>query len=308
VIEAKPAKFPPSARGIAFANEPGMRIKFWGVRGSIASPGPDTAKVGGNTSCVEVRCGETRLVLDAGTGLRRLGESMLAERGPRDTTLLLSHFHWDHIQGLPFFVPAYLPDTKLTIIGGANGLMTVRDALQHQMVAPVFPVRLDELGAQLSTREVRPGQVLEVGEAKITVAKLNHPGGVFAYRIEHDGRSVVYATDTEHYACMDPTLRALAEGADVFIYDSQYTPDEYKGVGGRSKVGWGHSTYVEGCELAKAAGVGKYVLFHHDPQRTDAKVEELEELARGLFAESVAAREGMRIELSPKSGLIVEAA
>jgi phosphoribosyl 1,2-cyclic phosphodiesterase len=284
-----------------------MEIRFWGVRGSIASPGPDTAGVGGNTSCVEVRCGAARLVLDAGTGLRRLGEAMMAERGPRDLTLLLSHFHWDHIQGIPFFVPAYLPDTKLAIVGGANGLMSVKDALEHQMVAPVFPVRLDELGAQLATREVRPGQRFDVGDATVTVARLNHPGGVFAYRIDHGGRSVVYATDTEHYACVDPALKALAEGADVLIYDSQYTPDEYKGVGGRSKVGWGHSTYVEGCELARSAGVGRYVLFHHDPQRSDAKVAELEAKARALFPNAVAAREGLEIELQPK-GALTEAA
>jgi ribonuclease BN (tRNA processing enzyme) len=176
------------------------------------------------------------------------------------------------------------------------------------MVAPVFPVRLDELGAQLTTREVRAGQKFDVGEATITVAKLNHPGGVFAYRIDHEGRSVVYATDTEHYACMDPALRALAEGADVFIYDSQYTPEEYTGTGGRSKVGWGHSTYVQGCELARAAGVGQHVLFHHDPQRTDAQVEEIERLARGLFPASTAAREGMQIELCPTRGLLIEAA
>jgi len=273
-----------------------MRIKFWGVRGSIAAPGPDTAEVGGNTSCVEVRCGATRLVLDAGTGVRKLGEALMAE-GPLDATLLLSHLHWDHIQGLPFFVPAYLPSTKLQIVGAANGVMSLRDALAHQMTAPVFPVRLDELGAQLTLREVRSGDALQIGEARIRVARLNHPGGVHAFRVEHEGRSVVYATDTEHYACVDPALRALAEGADVLIYDSQYTPEEYRGDAGRSRVGWGHSTYVAGAELARAAGVGRYVLFHHDPQRTDAGVLDVERRARELFAPSVAAREGMEIRL-----------
>lgn len=275
-----------------------MRITFWGVRGSIASPGPDTAGVGGNTSCVEVVCDKTRLILDAGTGARRLGDKLLAE-GPVDATVLLSHMHWDHIQGLPFFVPAYLPSTKLQIVGSGGGVASLREVLETQMTAPVFPVRLDELGSQLSLREVKNGETFHVGDVRVRAAKLNHPGGVLAYRIDFDGRSVVYATDTEHYACVDPTLRALAEGADVLIYDSQYTPEEYRGDGGRSKVGWGHSTFVAGAELARAAGVGQYVLFHHDPTRTDAGVVELERKARDLFPSSVAAREGMSIGLSP---------
>jgi phosphoribosyl 1,2-cyclic phosphodiesterase len=275
----------------------GMVIEFWGVRGSIASPGPETAAVGGNTSCVAVRCGETQLVLDAGTGIRRLGDALMAA-GAVDVTLLLSHQHWDHIQGLPFFVPAYLPSTKLRIVGGQNGVWTLPETLAHQMRAPVFPVRLDELGADISLHEVRHGQRFDVGPAEVRVAKLNHPGGVFAFRIDHGGRSMVYATDTEHYACVDPTLLALAEGADVLVYDSQYTPDEYSGARGRSKVGWGHSTYVAGCEVARSAGVGQLVLFHHDPQRTDAEVAHIEERTRALFGPTaVAAREGMRIEL-----------
>ncbi len=273
-----------------------MRIKFWGVRGSIASPGPETAAVGGNTSCVEVQCGSTSLILDAGTGVRRLGDALLSE-GPVDATLLLSHLHWDHIQGLPFFVPAYLPSTKLQIAGSGHGVMSVSDALAHQMTAPVFPVRLDELGAQIRMREVRSGQTFEVGDALVKAVKLNHPGGVMAYRIEHEGRSLVYATDTEHYACVDPALRSLAQGADVLIYDSQYTPEEYRGDAGRSRVGWGHSTYVAGAEVARAAGVGQYVLFHHDPTRNDAGVADIERRARELYPSSIAAREGLVIGL-----------
>jgi phosphoribosyl 1,2-cyclic phosphodiesterase len=273
-----------------------MKITFWGVRGSIASPGPETAGVGGNTSCVEVRCGETRLILDAGTGLRQLGDALLRQ-GPVDATLLLSHLHWDHIQGLPFFVPAYLPTTRLEVVGTGGGAASLRDVLEAQMTAPVFPVRLDELGAQLTLREVRSGESFQVGEARVRAVKLNHPGGVLGYRIEHEGRSVVYATDTEHWACVDPALRALAEGADVLIYDSQYTPEEYRGDAGRSKVGWGHSTYAAGAELARAAGVGQYVLFHHDPTRGDGAVADLERRARELFPCSVAAREGLSIGL-----------
>ena len=269
-----------------------MRIRFWGVRGSIASPGPETAAVGGNTSCVEVVCGRTRIVLDAGTGLRGLGNHLLAEKQPLDLTLLLSHFHWDHIQGLPFFVPVYMKQTELAIVGGSSGIMSVRETLEHQMAAPVFPVRLDEVGARITTREVKPGGAFDIGEAKVTVGRGNHPGGVVAYRIEHEGKSLVYATDTEHYACVDPALRALAEGADVLIYDTQYAPEEYA-----AKIGWGHSTYAAGAELARSAGVGTYVLYHHDPARTDAGGAAFEERARALFASSIAAREGMILDL-----------
>ncbi len=272
-----------------------MHIRFWGVRGSIASPGPDTVTVGGNTSCIELTCGATRLVLDAGTGLRRLGNHLLASGAtnePLALTLLLSHVHWDHIQGLPFFVPLYAKGTALTVVGAESGIASVRQTLERQMSAPVFPVRLDETSARIDTREVKVGDVFDVGEATVRIAKGNHPGGVVAYRVEHEGKSVVYATDTEHYACVDPALRALCEGADVLVYDAQYTPEEYE-----RKVGWGHSTYVAGAELARAAGVGTLVLFHHDPMRSDDGVAGIESKARALFASSVAAREGMEITL-----------
>jgi phosphoribosyl 1,2-cyclic phosphodiesterase len=273
-----------------------MRIRFWGVRGSIASPGPETAGVGGNTSCVEVLCGKTRIVLDAGTGLRDLGNRLLKDKESLEMTLLLSHYHWDHIQGLPFFVPVYMKQTDLTIVGAANGVMSVQATLEHQMVAPVFPVRLDQTGARLRTREITVGEVFDVGEAKVTVAKGNHPGGVVAYRIDHGGQSVVYATDTEHYSCVDPQLRALSEGADVLIYDSQYVPEEYP-----AKLGWGHSTFVQGADLARSAGVGTYVLYHHDPSRSDEGVKAIEGRAQALFASSVAAREGLVLDLDAEA-------
>ena len=278
-----------------------MEIEFWGVRGSIASPGRDTALVGGTTSCVEVRCGGSRIILDAGTGIRRLGDALLAE-GRVEATVLLSHLHWDHIQGLPFFVPAYVPATKLAIHGSAHGARSLGDALAYQMSAPNFPVRFDELGADIALREVKHGDTFTAAGATITVAKLNHPGSVHAYRIEQGGRSVVYATDTEHYACVDPTLKALAAGADILIYDSQYTPEEYRGDAGRSKVGWGHSTYVAGAELAAAAGVGRYVLFHHDPQPDDPGVADVERRARDLFGGAIAAREGMVLRVGAPAG------
>jgi phosphoribosyl 1,2-cyclic phosphodiesterase len=279
-----------------------LSIRFWGVRGSCPSPGPDTAHVGGNTSCVEIVAGESRIVLDAGTGLRRLGGALLAQGKPVELTVLLSHVHWDHIQGLPFFGPIYSPATKLMIAGGAPGT-PLHESLHRQMSAPSFPVDWNDLPSKIETLEMRDGSRMQVGEAEVTVARANHPDAVLAYRIEHGGRSVVYATDTEHYACVDPRLVSLAKDADVLIYDAQYLPEEYTGQVGPSRVGWGHSTFEAGAALARAAGVSRLVLFHHDPTRTDEGVAAIEERARERFEDVVAAREGMAIEVGQERTL-----
>jgi phosphoribosyl 1,2-cyclic phosphodiesterase len=273
-----------------------LEIKFHGVRGSLAAPGADTAGVGGNTSCVEITAGDERIVLDAGTGLRGLGERLAA--GPASkTTVLLSHVHWDHIQGLPFFVPIYIPGHEIDVISGPNGVMPLDAALRRQMSPPFFPVAFDEVPSRLTARDARAGVPWEVGDAVVHMARLNHPDPVYGYRIEWGGRSVVYATDTEHYSCVDPTLLKLAQGADVLIYDAQYTPEEYRGDVGPPKVGWGHSTFEAAIELSRRAGVGELVLFHHDPRRSDAGVADIERRARATFPGAVAAREGASIAL-----------
>ncbi len=286
-----------------------MEITFYGVRGSIASPGTRTATVGGNTSTIEVVCGERRIVLDAGTGLRELGQRLLATGASRELTLLLSHYHWDHIQGLPFFAPLYMPGTRLEVVGQRSGLHGVREALAHQMTAPVFPVPFSDIAAALVPREVRPRDTFALGDdVVIKVARGNHPGGVLAYRIEFAGVSLVYATDTEHYACVDPELRALAEGATLLVYDAQYTVDEYRGGSGPSRVGWGHSTNVAAAELARACGASALALFHHDPARDDAGVLAMEAATRALFPATFAAREGTRLCLGGGSAAVPEAA
>lgn len=289
-------------------------IKFWGVRGSVPSPGPETALVGGNTSCVEVVLpgagtagGDQRIILDGGTGLRRLGNQLLGLGRPVDATVLLSHVHWDHIQGIPFFTPIYVPGTKLRFVTG-QGERPLREALHTQMKKPHFPVDMNDLPSHLAFDDVRDKARIQVGEVSVTLAKANHPDAVFAYRLEHEGRSIVYATDTEHYSCVDQRLVALARDADVLIYDAQYLPDEYAGKAGPTRVGWGHSTWDAGVELAKAAGVGKLVLFHHDPMRTDDGVRAIEAMAQGEFQETVAAREGLEIALGRKTSSREEAA
>ncbi|MDP3275751.1 MAG: MBL fold metallo-hydrolase [Deltaproteobacteria bacterium] len=274
-----------------------LSVKFWGVRGSCASPGAEFLRYGGNTPCIEVRAGATTLVLDAGTGLRKLGQHLLS-KGKVDVTLLLSHVHWDHIQGLPFFAPLYVPGTRVHVVGGANP-MPLRDCLHRQMSAPNFPVDLRDVAATLTYFELRDRQKAVLGDAEVTAVRANHPDGVYAYRIEHKGRVVVYATDTEHYACVDKRLLALCKDADVLIYDTQYLPEEYSGERGMSRVGWGHSTYEAAAILAQAANVKDLVLFHHDPDRTDDQVAAIEARAKTVFARSVAAHEGMEIELAP---------
>jgi phosphoribosyl 1,2-cyclic phosphodiesterase len=236
-----------------------------------------------------VNVGDTRIVLDAGSGLRALGDEIMAG-GLSETTILLSHLHWDHIQGLPFFTPIYVPGHRVEVIAGPCGL-SVADALRRQMSAPFFPVEFDEVSAQVRPRDARVGEALRIGDVTVRMAKLNHPDPVFGWRLEHRGRSIVYATDTEHYACVDPVLRRLAAGADTLIYDAQYTPDEYP-----AKLGWGHSTWQAGVELARAAGVRQLVLFHHDPRRDDDAVAAIEARARAVFPGTIAAREGLVLE------------
>lgn len=280
-----------------------MRIKFWGVRGSIPTPGPDTVEFGGNTSCVEVRAGKAILIFDGGTGLRLLGKELVREM-PLVAHIFFSHVHWDHIQGFPFFDPAFVPGNAIHLYGGNNVSRTLEETLAGQMDHPSFPVHLTDMGAKMTFNDLAEGQVLEIdsgdgGKAKITTGRGNHPNGVWAYRVEHEGHSVVYATDTEHYAITDPKLTKLAKGTDVLVYDAQYTPEEYAGTAGKggSKVGWGHSTFEAATLLAQASGAHKLVLFHHDPMQNDAAVREKEKRAKASFPSSVAAFEGLTIDL-----------
>ncbi len=275
-----------------------LKVRFWGVRGSIPTPGPTTVKVGGNTACVEVRCGTDLVILDAGTGLRGLGGALLKEM-PVRAHLFFSHVHWDHIQGFPFFVPAFVPGNSFRLYGMINVTGTIEETLIGQMNYPSFPVRLADMGAEMTFHDLREGEAVELpGGGRVTNARLNHPSGVLGYRIQHGGRAVVYATDTEHYAITDPKLAKLAAGADVMIYDATYTPEEYAGkVDGVPKTGWGHSTPEEGARVAKEIGVRQLVLFHHDPSQNDEAVAEKEKRARAIFPETVAAREGLVIEL-----------
>jgi phosphoribosyl 1,2-cyclic phosphodiesterase len=281
-----------------------MRIQFWGVRGSIPTPGPDTVHFGGNTSCVEVRAAGKLLVFDGGTGLRLLGKQLVKQM-PLEAHIFFSHVHWDHIQGFPFFDPAFVPGNSIHLYGGNNVSRTLEETLAGQMDHPNFPVHLTDMGAQMHFHDLHEGQALSLDDGKsakvtVTTARGNHPNGVWAYRVEFGGKSFVYATDTEHYADhIDQGLLNLAKDVDVLVYDAQYTPDEYAGNAGTggSKVGWGHSTYTEAAKLATAAKAKRLILFHHDPLQNDAQVREKERKTRELFSNSSAAFEGLVIDL-----------
>lgn len=281
-----------------------MQITFWGVRGSIPTPGPNTVEIGGNTSCVEVRAGKAILIFDGGTGLRLLGKKLASQR-PLTAHMFFSHVHWDHIQGFPFFEPAFVAGNVFHLYGGNNVSRTLEETLAGQMDHPNFPVHLTAMGATMKFRDLAEGELVEIddgeaGKVRVTNARGHHPQGVFAYRVEHRGKAAVYATDTEHYeGRVDEGLVALARGADVLIYDAQYTPEEYAGTAGTgsSKKGWGHSTFEEGVKIARLAGARRLVLFHHDPLQSDAAVHDKEARARALFSDVIAAHEGLTLDV-----------
>ncbi|MBW1809373.1 MAG: MBL fold metallo-hydrolase [Deltaproteobacteria bacterium] len=262
-------------------------IRFFGVRGSIATPGVETARVGGNTTCSLVSLAGESIILDAGTGLRALG----TEQGmqPIKATILFSHLHWDHIQGIPFFGPLYNPKSELFLIG-PQGL---RQALEKQMSLPNFPVGMETMGAKIHFRTINAGDSFKIGKVKVETSALNHPGQAIGYRLEYDGKVLVHALDHEHgNEQADKRLLELARNADVFVYDAQYLPDEYE-----SKKGWGHSTYEKGIEFAKAAQVKTLVLAHHDPSRADKDVIRIEQRARWLYPDCWVARESSTFDI-----------
>jgi phosphoribosyl 1,2-cyclic phosphodiesterase len=267
-------------------------VRFWGVRGSIACPGPETVRYGGNTSCLEVRCGPHLLIFDAGTGLRPLGLSLVAA-GPLDAELFLTHTHFDHVNGLPFFVPAFIKGNRLRLWAGhLVPQYTLKYVLSEMMMAPLFPVPLEVFQAKLSYTDFTAGHTFEP-KPGITVrtAPLNHPNNATGYRIEYGGRAICYITDTEHRpGKIDRNIVGLVRGADIMIYDATYTDQEYAKF-----QGWGHSTWQEGAKVADAAGVTTYVIFHHDPGHSDDFMDQVAADAAKARPGTVVAREGMTL-------------
>lgn len=286
-----------------------MHVRFWGTRGSIPTPGPRTAIYGGNTSCVEIRTADgTTLVLDCGTGIRELGLDMLRNRkGPHRIHLLIGHTHWDHIQGFPFFTPAFLPGTELNIYGSAAFQRSLEDSLSGQMQYSYFPVKLDDLASRLHYTELEEG-FFRIGDILVETQYLNHTAPTIAYRISSDGATIAYVTDHEPFWNSpgpafhhpgDQLHIAFLKDADLVIHDAQYTSEEYK-----TKLGWGHSPVDYVTDVSVAAGVSRLALHHHDPTHDDEMVKRMEDSQRvraaamGSPLDVFGAAEGMEFEVA----------
>jgi phosphoribosyl 1,2-cyclic phosphodiesterase len=288
-----------------------MRARVWGCRGSVAAPGPDTVRYGGNTSCVEVQLasGHT-IVLDAGTGMRPLGVSMQDDM-PVGLHVMLTHLHMDHLQGLGFFRPLFVPDMEIDVWGPASPVQHLAERIAMYLSPPLFPVSLDDLPSKLTFHDAPEGEIT-VGSATVRAAKVTHQGPTVGYRIEEAGRVLVYVPD--HEPAPGSSLRDvpadwmsgndIAHGADVLFHDAQYRDHEYG-----SHVGWGHSSIAQAMDFANKADVARVVLFHHDPYHTDDDLEELLKEARtrwlGTEEHVALAYEGMTIELDDRGTRIL---
>ncbi|MFQ5637550.1 MAG: MBL fold metallo-hydrolase [bacterium] len=294
-------------------------VRFWGVRGSHPVPGTTTLRHGGNTSCVEIRTREHVIILDAGTGIINLGNKLIEERRsskntPSNITLIFSHTHHDHIQGLPFFSPAYEPDCRLHIYGPKSLSENLDHILSKAMSLQYSPIEFNDLTAGIEIHNIMENDVLcfegRTGQPELlkrsavkNISKYStlirfmrsygHPRvGVFIFKIEVNGKSVVYATDTEGYVGTDTRLVRFAQNSNLLIHDSQYTPGEYLDVN-FPRQGFGHSTYEMAAHVAREAGVKNLVLFHHDPSHDDEKISEMEARAKALFPQTTAGAEGL---------------
>lgn len=303
-----------------------MKVHFYGVRGSIPTPGRDTAEIGGNTACVLVENNNDIVILDGGSGLRVLGQDLMKRwminKEPLEMSIFFSHVHWDHIQGIPFFAPMFIKGNKITMYGEKKARISLAETLKGQQQYPNFPITIEEVGingADLNFIDLVAGTYTQVGSMKVDNTKLSHPDGVFCYCITNEKffsnvgighttkshnneplKKIVYATDTEHRNVLDPRLLKIAKDADILIYDAQYTPEEYAGNPPPAKFDWGHSTYEMAIDTAIAANIKTVILFHHDPNHNDAKVREIESLATKRASNRVkvvTAYEGLEIEI-----------
>ena len=279
---------------------PITKLTFWGVRGSTPTVDPATWRYGGNTPCLELEAPDgTQFILDCGTGLRMLGNRWAAPSGDKSqgTHILITHYHWDHIQGVPFFSPLYMEKSEFQFYSFQSkflGADSLKQVFEAQMAVPYFPVDMSVMNAKRKFQEVDGGESFKIGENRITTRWLNHPQGCLGFRIETPAGTVAYATDNEPgNPKLDESLRELAAAADIFINDAQFTPEQLAST----RIGWGHSSWLEGVKTARQAGAKTLVLFHHDPDSTDRTVDSILRQARDEFDSVFAASEEMVITL-----------
>jgi len=267
-------------------------VRFWGVRGSVPCPGAEYVRYGGNTACLEIRCGPHLLILDGGTGLRALGSALKAEE-PIDCDLFLTHSHIDHINGIPFFGALFNPANRVRLWAGhLKPEHSLKEVICTMMVPPIFPVPIDIFTAQTTYGDFVAGETLTPKPGvTLRTARLNHPNGATGYRVEYDGRAICYVTDTQHVPGQpDRNILGLIAGADIVVYDSTYTDEEFP----RFST-WGHSTWEEGLRLVEAAGARKLVIFHHDPSHDDDFMDRIAAAAERARPGTLVAQEGMTL-------------
>jgi phosphoribosyl 1,2-cyclic phosphodiesterase len=272
-----------------------MRVRFWGVRGSIACPGPSTIRYGGNTPCIEVRCGEHVLVFDAGTGLRPLGLELIKDKSIRQVDIFITHCHLDHVVGLPFFAPLFRKGYRVRVwAGNLLPSNSIERVMRMLMSSPLFPIEMEIFKAAIEFHDFRSGDVLgPYDNIVLRTAPLDHPDGSNGYRLEYGGRTFALVSDTEGFpGKCDNDLLSLADHADLMVYDATFTEDEIV-----SRVGWGHSTWLRGIRLADKANVKHLCLFHHDPTHDDDFMDRLAAEANDAREGTVTAREGQIIDL-----------
>jgi len=294
-----------------------MRIKFWGTRGSVPTPGPLTVKYGGNTPCVEVQAGKTRIVIDAGTGIREMGRAVARSGDPApEIHLLISHAHWDHIQGFPFFAPVLNPKAKIRVYGCQGTGHRLEKVLGMQMDDDYFPLSFQELAADIRFVEIETNP-FTVGETQVESTFLNHPGLALGFNVVHEGRKFCYCSDTEPFrdlllredasGCsqigryvesLDRKIVEFATGSDLFVIDGMFTDDEYG-----KRLGWGHSSMSDALMVGISAGVKRLYIYHHEPNHSDAFLDDMVERARasvrdkGSSMEVYCAKEGEEVEI-----------
>jgi len=271
-------------------------IRFWGVRGTIPTPGPDTVRVGGNTSCIEVRTSDKQLIiLDAGSGIRGLGKVLQKENPGRIVgNILISHTHWDHIQGFPFFGPVFGRTNRFVLVGQKRVGKRLEEILAGQFIEPYLPYAYKSLPADLIVKEVKDGETLVLGDQTVVrVADLNHPGGCLGFRIENNGKVFAYCSDVGHENGLDENVLKLAKGADFLIHDSHFGTMEER----NKHLDWGHSAWIEAAQVAIEAGVDSLGLFHYSPDLSDDMVEQILHQTREVFPRTILAKEGLEITL-----------